>query len=108
MTPKPAPEAWHLDKRIPLALIFTLVVQAVVVIWYGSNLVRDVEAGAEMNVQQNARISLVEGATNAQAVGAATTAAQLTAVRESLNEMKAAQSEMTRLLRDIVAQGANP
>ncbi len=38
---------WHLDKRVPLALIVTLIVQGVIAVWWLSDLsfrVREVEA----------------------------------------------------------------
>lgn len=55
-----------------------------------------------------ARISSTEGALNAQAVNNATLTAQLTALRESLSELKTSQAETNRLLRNLVPQGSKP
>lgn len=56
---------------------------------------------------QSARLGQIEAAINAQAVGAATSTAQLAAVRESLAELKSSQAETNRLLRNI-AGSATP
>lgn len=49
----------------------------------------------------DAKDAALESAMNSQAVGAATTAAQLVAVRESLADLKEAQAETNRLLRNL-------
>ncbi len=56
----------------------------------------------------NTRIEAVERVANAQEVAAATASAQLTAVRESLAELKSAQAETNRLLRDVLSNGSKP
>lgn len=103
--PDPANGAWHLDKRIPIALIFTLIVQSAGLVWWVSNIVHRLETAVETNTRQDARLNSVEAATNNQAVANATMTAQITAVRESLIELKSAQAETLRLLRD---QAGNP
>lgn len=106
-TPDPANGAWHLDKRIPLALIGAILMQtAAFGYWVGQISIR-LDGTVELNNAQEQRLAAVESAANAQAVNAATTSAQLTAVRESLAEMKEAQAETNRLLRDIV-RGSKP
>lgn len=52
MTP-PKKELWHLDKGIPISVIVTLIAQAVVVVWWFSNLSQQVE-----NTEQ--RIAAIE------------------------------------------------
>lgn len=54
------------------------------------------------------RVTAVESMQNNFAVNAATSNAQLTAVRESLSELKSAQAETNRLLRDVIQDGARP
>jgi hypothetical protein len=40
----PAPaEGWHLDKKVPLGLIFAMIVQAASVIWFFADIKKDVE-----------------------------------------------------------------
>lgn len=50
------------------------------------------------------RVTAVESVQNSFAVNAATANAQLTAVRESLSELKSAQAETNRLLRDVLTK----
>jgi hypothetical protein len=39
----PEPNGWHLDKKVPLGLIFTILVQAGMVIWAIADIKKDVE-----------------------------------------------------------------
>ncbi len=42
--PAPAPDqGWHLDKKVPLSLIFAMLVQAGMVIWAIADIKKDVE-----------------------------------------------------------------
>ncbi len=36
-------ESWHLDKKVPLSLIFAMLVQAAMVIWAVADIKKDVE-----------------------------------------------------------------
>lgn len=94
-----------MDKRIPIALIFTILVQTGLAVWWVSNLSHRVDTATTMNDRQEARLTSVEAVMNAQAVNAATFSAQLTAMRDSLNELKTEQIETNRLLRGLVPQG---
>ena len=114
MAEQPENSGWHLDKRVPIALIFALILQTGGAVWWISGIVHRLDASIETDVKQDAKdVALeakdaaLEAAMNSQAVGAATTAAQLVAVRESLAEMKSAQAETNRLLRDL-ARGTAP
>lgn len=98
----PANGAWHLDKRIPLAMLGAILMQTAAFGFWIGQISNRLDSALETNRQQDARLEAQEKTVNSQAVMAATTAAQLNAVRESLSEMKAAQAETNRLLRDIV------
>jgi len=37
------PNGWHLDKKVPLSLIFAMLVQVVVVVWAIADIKKDVE-----------------------------------------------------------------
>lgn len=102
---------WHLDKRIPIALIFALIVQTAGAVWWISGIVHRLDVATETNVKQDAtdvrleaRNTALEAAMNSQAVGAATTSAQLVAVRESLAEMRTTLTETNRLLREMATR----
>lgn len=55
----PASENWHLDKRVPLALILTIVVQTVGFVWY--------EAQQNAQVKMNTR-NIASMSTNADRI----------------------------------------
>lgn len=93
--------AWHLDKRIPIALIFTLIVQTGVAVWWMADLSSRVDVATDTNNRQDTLIAATEASLNSQEVNAATLAAQLSAVRESLAELKETASETNQLLREL-------
>jgi TolA-binding protein len=99
--------AWHLDKRIPIALIVSLIIQTGVATWWMADLSSRVDNATASNIAQDARIVAVENSANAQQVAAATIAAQIGAMRESITELKAEQSETNALLRQFLT-GARP
>lgn len=39
----PTKESWHLDKKVPLSLIFSMLIQAAMVIWAVADIKKDVE-----------------------------------------------------------------
>ena len=39
----PQKESWHLDKKVPLSLIFAMLIQAAMVIWAVADIKKDVE-----------------------------------------------------------------
>lgn len=106
--PDPANGAWHLDKRIPLAMIGAILMQTTAFGFWIGQISNRLDSALETNRQQDVRIEEQRIAVNSQAISAATTAAQLNAVRESLIEMKAAQAETNRLLRDLSPNGTRP
>jgi hypothetical protein len=44
-TSDPAPEPWHLDKKVPIALIATIFAQTVAIVWWASGVDHRVTAG---------------------------------------------------------------
>lgn len=69
---------WHLDKKVPLSLIFAMLVQAAMVIWAIADIKKDVEVLKAAMVRQLDRDSRQDLAT-ADAVGL---------VREDIKEIK--------------------
>ena len=94
-------KAWHVDRTINLSIVFMFVAQFAGGVWWVSGVSNRLESAITENAQQDDRITSIEGVLNAQAVNAATLTAQLTAMRESLSELKAAQAETNRLLRNL-------
>lgn len=106
MTEKTEAKAWHVDRTINLSIVFLVVAQFAGGIWWVSGLSNRLESAIVLNDRQDARLGTIEGVINAQAVSAATLAAQLTAMRESLVELKSAQAETNRLLRNLSTPAA--
>ena len=75
----PTPDnQWHLDKKVPLSLIFAMLVQAAMVIWAIADIKKDVEVLKAAMVQQIDRDNRQDRA-GAEAVAL---------VREDLREVK--------------------
>jgi hypothetical protein len=54
---------WHLDKRVPIALIFTIVMQTAGLVWWASSLterVNTLERRADASAPQAERITRLE------------------------------------------------
>lgn len=59
----PVPDHWTLDKRVPLAIIFALIVQSTGIVWWGASLnerVAQLEAEHDDAKGQDGRIIRVE------------------------------------------------
>jgi TolA-binding protein len=100
--------AWHLDKRIPIALIVSLIIQTGVATWWMADLSARVDTATTDNIAQDVRITAVERLANSQEVAAATIVANINAMRESITELKAEQSETNALLRQFLTGGQRP
>lgn len=51
---------WHLDKKVPIALIFSIVVQTGVIVWWGARLdarVGNLEKGDEGRISQISQLT---------------------------------------------------
>lgn len=95
---------WHVDRTINVSVIVVCLLQFGGGVWWVSGLANRVDNVVASDTAQTARIEAVEAVTNAQAVSNATMTAQLSAVRESLQELKNQQAETNRLLRDIAGK----
>lgn len=54
---------WHLDKRVPIALIFSILVQSGVILWWASGInerVNTLERRADLSAPQADRLTRVE------------------------------------------------
>jgi len=79
---------WHLDKRVPIALILGMVGQVAVVVWGAAIMFKDIEAN-RLNINKlNGRVGTIETSASQQAV-------QLGRIEESIRGMR---SDVNRLL----------
>lgn len=97
-------EPWHLDRKVPLALIFTIAMQTGLGVWWAASLSSEVSRAMQVNDAQDDRLRDVEATSQAQQVVAATVSAQITAMRETLEQIRQDQRETSALLRQYLEQ----
>ena len=110
MTPRQEKDegAWKLDRHIPLALIFTMLAQGAMIVWWGSGVDSRLTQETTRNDRQDGLIEATRAAQATQEVAFATAAAELRGVRDSLSEVKEALAEQNTLLREILTNGKKP
>jgi len=79
---------WHLDKRVPIALILGMVGQVAVVVWGAAVMFKDIEANRLSINKLNGRVGTIETSASQQAV-------QLGRIEESIRGMR---NDVNRLL----------
>ncbi len=84
-------ENWHLDKRVPIALILAMAGQVAVAAWGAAVMFKDIEANRAGLHALDARIGAVEGNANDQAV-------QLGRIEESIRGMRGDIGRLLNLL----------
>jgi Tfp pilus assembly protein PilO len=84
-------EPWHLDKRVPVALILALCVQTGTAIWWAAGLSADVAVMQARQDRQETAIEATRTTANQQAV-------QLGRIEENT---RATQAAVERLLRQM-------
>jgi Tfp pilus assembly protein PilO len=91
MTMADKEEHWTMDRRVPVALIVTILIQAAGVIWFARGISSDVEA---IKVRQDRQDALIE----AMRTTAGVQAVQLGRIEENT---RATQAAVERLLRQV-------
>lgn len=96
----PELKGWHADKRVPIALIFTILMQSGVVIWWAADMSAKVDQIIATQEGDRARI-------NANATGVAALSRSEAAMDQRLVSIESSQrrienniSEILRYLRD--------
>lgn len=87
----PAASSWHFDKRIPLALIATIVLQTGAAIWWASAVNSYIEGDKASNVVLSERVTAVERDNNS----VVTRITRLEVLLET-------QSELLKEIRDAI------
>ena len=93
--------AWHLSKSVPISLIFAIFMQSVAAVWWASSIENRVSEVSKSDDLQTAKIQTVEGVVQGMQVNSATLTAQLTSLKEGLDELKQNQHETIDLLRQL-------
>jgi hypothetical protein len=95
-------EQWHLDKRVPVALILTLLGQMVVAIWWAASINTRVEA-IERNVGAAAtRAQSAEAVLSTQATQIAVLVERIEAQNERVDGLTAQVAQTNDLLREYL------
>lgn len=97
-------EPWHLDRKVPIAFIVIILGQIVLGAYWVSNVDNRLSAESATNLKQETRIEELRSQTQGLSVGAASVAAQLVALGQSMNEVKAQQRETNELLRNLTME----
>ena len=78
---------WHLSRSVPITLIFGLIAQAAAIVWTVSMMMSDIERNGEEIMRLQSRVSIVEDATQRQAVSMARIDENIKAIRQSVEKM---------------------
>ena len=78
---------WHLSRSVPITLIFGLIAQAAAIVWTVSMMMSDIERNGEEIMRLQSRMSIVEDATQRQAVSMARIDKNIKAIRQSVEKL---------------------
>ena len=78
---------WHLSRSVPITLVFGLIAQAGAMVWTVSMMMADIERNGEEIMRLQSRMSIVEDATQRQAVSMARIDEDIKAIRQSVEKM---------------------
>lgn len=89
-------ESWHLDKRVPIALIFAMVAQAAVVVWGAAVITKDIEANRNKSSENAETITVLDRRLRASERATGNQAVQLGRIEEQISGMR---DDIGRLLQ---------
>lgn len=102
-------EQWTIDRRIPLALIFALVAQAVAAVWYVSGLEGRVKAAgdavaelARSDIAQDTRLGVIDDRTTRIEVDYNTTKVEVS------RRLSGIESKLDRIIERLAAVRGRP
>ena len=75
---------WHLNKSVPVTLIFAIAIQTIALIWFVATLRNDVYTNKERLIRNEARVETLEEIVQDQAVMLARIDENLKAIREAV------------------------
>jgi len=78
---------WHLSRSVPITLIFGLIAQAAAIVWTVSMMMSDIERNGEEIMRLQSRMTIVEDATQRQAISMARIDENIKAIRQSVEKM---------------------
>jgi uncharacterized coiled-coil protein SlyX len=81
-------EGWHLDKRVPIGLILTIIIQTVYMTWWASKI--------------DSRVSVLESNSSSQELDVTSLSSQLTALNISLARLEVRQESLQSDVREVL------
>jgi Tfp pilus assembly protein PilO len=79
--------SWHLDKRVPVALILALLVQFAGGIWFISSLAKDVATHERQITRLDGQIEVIRNSSQRQAVQLGRIEEQVTGMRNDIRNL---------------------
>ena len=79
--------SWHLNKSVPITLIFGLIVQGAAIVWTVSMMMSDIEANRDDIISLQQRMARIETSVHEQAVSLARIDENIKAIRSSVEKM---------------------
>tara|TARA_R110001632_G_scaffold76301_1_gene173074 strand:+ start:96 stop:359 length:264 start_codon:yes stop_codon:yes gene_type:complete len=80
-------QEWHLNKSVPLTLVFAIVLQTVSLVWFISQLNSAVESNTNDIIKVQAEVSVMERTVQTQAVSMARIDENIKAIRAAVEAM---------------------
>ena len=98
----PTLDQWHLDKRVPVALIVTLLAQMAVAVWWARGVDSDVTALKAAQAQLQAEQRVMQTTQQTQAVSAGRLEQDVQSIKDSIDMLRQDQRETNNLLRQYL------
>ena len=96
-------EPWHLDKKVPIALIMTAAAQLAGFVWWAATEDARVAGLMSENASQERRLDTLTTDMQAAKVSMAASSAQLSSIKEALDQLRQDQRETADLIRQALA-----
>tara|TARA_B100001094_G_C17966413_1_gene688098 strand:- start:207 stop:476 length:270 start_codon:yes stop_codon:yes gene_type:complete len=79
--------SWHLNKSVPLTLVFALMVQAIALVWFFAELNNNINSNQTLVNQHEARIKNLETLVQGQAVSLGRIDENISHIRETVDRV---------------------
>ena len=99
----PDESQWHLDKKVPITIIVALLVQTMGAVWWAATEDARVASLIAENVAQERRIDTLTSDMQSAKVAMAASSAQLSSIKEALDQLRQDQRETADLIRQALA-----
>jgi len=96
---------WHLDRKVPITIIVALLLQTAGVVWWAASEEARLTAVMQRDAAQDDRINDLSIDVQAQKVNSATMQAQLSAIKDTLDQLRQDQRETADLIRQSLQKG---